>query len=239
MYRDNPWLRQRNEDQSLSLYTNIFILLTKQYENVILLEGLIMEISSNFWRPSLLASPNIPKPLHTLNPRTILGRWWWDEQRQKAYAKHDYRCWACGVPKINADFHKWLEAHEDYNIEWETGRIELREIVALCHSCHNFIHSGRLYSIYQEGHIGKDGVRQILEHGFGICERNNVQPYFGAFMTLNLINGQSPEEAIKNAKKKGWFPTIEAPWENWHLVIEGQKHYSPFKNLLEWEQYWV
>jgi hypothetical protein len=188
----------------------------------------------NFWRPDLLASPNIPKPLHTVNPRTILGRKWWDGRRQEAYAKHDYRCWACGVPKQNAEYHQWLEAHEDYDINWETGK----EIVGLCHSCHCFIHNGRLLNIFKGGEIGRDRIVHIMESGFAICERNNVKPYFGAFVTWNILNGQTLENAINNAKKDGWFPTEDAPWEKWHLVIEGKEYYSPFKDLTEWENYW-
>jgi hypothetical protein len=193
---------------------------------------------TNFWRPELLSSPNIPKPLHTVNPRNIIGRYWWDQRRQEAYSKHDYKCWACGVPKQHAEFHQWLEAHEDYDIDWQSGKVELKEIVALCHSCHNFIHNGRLYTIYKEGQVGRSRVMHILEHGFGICERNNVQPYFGAYLTLNLMNGQELEEAIINAKSKGWFPHIEASWDKWHLVIEGHQYYSPFKDFDAWKQYW-
>lgn len=192
----------------------------------------------NFFRPNLLASPNIPKPLHGVNPRTICGSYWWDNRRQEAYAKHDYRCFACGIPKAQADYHQWLEAHEDFEIDWSTGRVELREIVALCHSCHNFIHNGRLWAIYKDGQIDRNKVVNIIESGFGICKRNNVQPYFGAYLTKYLLHGQTEEVAIENAKKKGWYPTVEAPWEHWHLVIEGIKYYSPFKSLNEWKEHW-
>lgn len=194
---------------------------------------------SNFWRPELLASPNIPKPLHGVNPRTILGKTWWDYERQICYAKHNYCCYACGVPKQNADFFQHLEAHEDYDINWENGRVELKEIVALCHTCHNFIHNGRLYHIYNEGQVSKDRVLHILERGFDICERHNIQPYFGAYLTLNLMNGQELEEALKNAQKKGWFPTKEASWDKWHLVVEGKEYYSPFKDIEDWKKYWA
>jgi hypothetical protein len=191
------------------------------------------------WRPDILAAPNIPKPLHTVNPRSIMGRKWWDVTRQDAYAKNSYKCWACGTHKKNAEYHQWLEAHEDYDIDWKTGRVELKEIVALCHSCHNFIHNGRLYAIYRQGEVSRDKVMNILNHGFDICKRNNIQPYFGAYLTLELMEGPVFQDfAIQSAKKKGWYPTEEAPWEKWHLVIEGKKYYSPFKNLQEWENHW-
>ena len=193
---------------------------------------------SNFWRPELLSSPSIPKPLHGVNPRTILGKRWWDVQRQEAYSKHDYRCYACGVPKQNADFYKHLEAHEDYNIDYETGKVELREIVALCHSCHNFIHSGRLYTIYRNGEISKDKVLDILNHGFDICQRNNVKPYYGSFLVRYMLDEYSEILAEQYAKNDGWFPKKVADWDKWHLVVEGKEYYSPFKDIEDWKKYW-
>lgn len=203
--------------------------------NVIQMENRVIE----FWRPKLLASPNIPKPLHGVNPRTILGKQWWDDVRKKAYATHDYKCWACGVPKQNAEYYKHLEAHEDYDFNWQTGKVELREIVALCHSCHNFIHSGRLYSIYLGGEISKNKVTHILERGFDICLRNNIKPYFGSYLIQNLLLGYSEKEAMIDAKTKGWFAKVEANWDQWHLVIEGKQYFSPFKNIEDWKSYFA
>lgn len=193
---------------------------------------------NNFWKPQLLASPNIPRPLHTVNPRSICGRFWWDNQRRKAYSKYEFRCYACGVPKKHAKYFKHLEAHEEYDIDWETGRVELKEIVALCHSCHNFIHNGRLWAIYKNGEIDRSKVVDIITSGLDICKRNNVQPYYGAYQTKYLLNGCSEKVAIERAKNKGWFPKTTAPWDKWHLIIEGHKYYSPFKNQQDWENYW-
>ena len=48
------------------------------------------------------------------------------------------------------------------------SEVNVKQIIPLCHSCHNFIHSGRL-SITAE----RDKIIDILKHGFKILEDNH------------------------------------------------------------------
>jgi len=165
-----------------------------------------------FIRPELLLHPNIPKPLHGLNPRTILGTEWWDEKRQEAYKKNNYCCWACGVHKLNAKYHSWLEAHEYYDYEYEKGEAKLIEIVALCHSCHNFIHSGRMNMLLDSGEMSIVMYLDIKHHGEFILEK--------AGLLVDYYN-QTPPQKV-------------AEWKAWHIVIGGKKYYTKFSGIEEW-----
>ena len=100
--------------------------------------------------PWLLLHPNIPKPLHGLAPRAILGDSWWGEQKEKARRKSDNCCQACGVFPRQAKYHQWLETHECYSI-YANGKVEFKTCVSLCHSCHNFIHDGRMQMMVKSG----------------------------------------------------------------------------------------
>ena len=43
----------------------------------------------------IIAMPNIPKPLHLVNPRNLLGKKTWDIMRKSCYAKADLTCEIC------------------------------------------------------------------------------------------------------------------------------------------------
>ncbi len=174
---------------------------------------------AKFTRPELLTHPNIPKPLHGLNPRTILGQEWWDKQRNKAYKKNNYCCWACGVHKDLAKYKKWLEAHESYDYDWINGKLELQEIAALCHCCHNFIHSGRLQILQDKCQISERKFSDIMNHGLSILRK-------------------FPEllEAWDMRHAPGHFSNVT--WKDWHIVIEGQKYFSKFENVEEWYEFY-
>jgi len=160
-----------------------------------------------FKRPDLLLHPNLPKPLHGVNPRSILGGEWWDKERKKAYATNDHHCWACGVHRYDADYHQWLEAHEAYDINWNTGVVKLLEIVALCHSCHNYIHSGRLAMLLGQGQITIEKYNHIIERG---------------------------NDIVRDLPPKAEPEGIMAHWKEWHLEIDGKCYYSKFESHNQW-----
>jgi hypothetical protein len=195
-------------------------------------------------RPELLLHPNVPKPLHGVNPRAIRGKSWWDKQRQLAYSKYDYHCWACGIHKSIAKYHKWLEAHEVYTIDYATGRVELIEICALCHSCHNYIHDGRMQMLVLADQFPKDKYLDILAHGEAILKQ------FLSKVAKNY-QGEKWKKPYENTEPfEYFFPDIYVPclpkpaksiahWSKWHLVLDGEKHYSRFANYEEWQAYYL
>jgi len=184
---------------------------------------------NKFPRPELLQHENIPKPLHGMNPRTILGRMWWDKKRQEAYAKEKYHCWACGVHKSEAKYHRWLEGHENYDINYETGCVRLIEITALCHSCHNFIHSGRMYMMVQQGEIKLSKMIDIMEHGLTILKRNNLTPSDSTKIICKMLT----ELEIKVQNEMSF-----ADWQDWHIIFDGKKYYSKFRDINEWRDFY-
>ena len=54
-----------------------------------------------------------------------------------------------------AEFHNWLEVHETYDIDFKAGVAVYSGAVALCHACHQFIHSGRLLAVLEKGEISR------------------------------------------------------------------------------------
>ncbi len=179
-------------------------------------------------RPEILTHPNIPKPLHGMNPRTILGKEWWDKTRQEAYASTNYHCCACGVHKSEAKKHKWLEAHEYWDINYMTGICEVKDIVPLCHYCHNFIHSGRLSMIAGESKSIKE-VKDILKHGFKILKENNLE----CFRTTQRLAKQLNvgRDGVKAYKLK---INNDLKWSDFVLILEGKEYRSKFANMQEW-----
>jgi len=186
---------------------------------------------AKFSNPIYLTHPNIPKPLHGMNPRTVLGQAWWNEKRKEAYAKNNYCCWACGISKYNAKYHQWLEGHESYQINYKKGEAKLEEIVALCSSCHNFIHSGRLYMMYLEGKYTKEKCLDILEHGFSILDNAGLEPFGGTVEVWNIL---SSDKRAGGSELSGDF----AEWDKWHIVINGKKYYSKFKDMNDWADHY-
>ena len=182
-------------------------------------------------KPEILTHPNVPKPLHGISPRTIMGQAWWDKTRREVYAKYDYICVACGVPKTEAMFHKWLEAHEYWKIDYETGICEIISIEPLCHACHNFIHSGRLSMIIGKEKSQSEAI-QILEHGFKILADNKLQAFpFTVYLAERL-------EAETFGVDSYYLPDGDVAWSDWKLVFEGNEYHSRFSSFDDWKAHY-
>jgi len=183
--------------------------------------------------PEILMHPNIPKPLHEVNPRNIMGQEAWDIVRKEVYASTNDHCIACGVHKSKARGHQWVEAHEFYNIDYAAGKVEIDRIIPLCHYCHNFIHSGRMSMI-----IGKEKteeeVVEILEHGFAILAKAEL-PCF--YFTLHLAHELDAETygVVQALTPDGEMPE----WGDWRLLWNGKEYPPKYKTQEEWKNRYV
>ena len=175
--------------------------------------------------PSILCAPNIIKPLHWLNPRTIKGTARWNKERQRVYAENNYHCMACGVEKSKAKRHKWLEAHEVYTIDFNKHTYRLEKIVPLCPYCHNFLHTGRLYSLYKRWIISNVRYNAIINH-------------------WNAILAKAKLNRMDYITKLCWWnfslfsPETNGTRAEWWLVLDGKKYKTKFKTYREWSSYY-
>ena len=179
-------------------------------------------------KPEILTQPNIPKPLHGIAPRTILGQEWWNIERQKVYASTDYHCVTCGVSKYEAKKHLWLEAHEYWDFDYQKGICKIISIEPLCHYCHNFIHSGRLKMIMGNEKT-QDEVVDILEHGLKILSDNKLKCFP---FTLKFAKSLKANTFGVKTYKLKMNPRIK--WNDWKLVFQGKEYRSKFKSQSEW-----
>jgi hypothetical protein len=177
----------------------------------------------------ILCHPHIPKPLHGLNPRTLMGEEWWNYHRHIAYARYDYRCIGCGKHKASVPGPKWLEAHENYEYDYEKGRAHIISIEPVCHYCHNFIHTGRLQMI-----MGKektvDEVKAILQYGFDVLKGSGLQVFP---FTMDFAHDLKVKTYDVDAYE---IPISTVPWEDWRLIVDGVEYKPLFASHDEWRK---
>ena len=176
-----------------------------------------------FTRGEILRQPQVPKMLHLVNPRTVLGATWWNKTRQVAYATNNYCCWACGVHKSRSYRYR-LEAHESYTIDYREGLAELREVQALCSLCHGFIHMGRTNALWSKREISTRLYLDTVVHGYWILAQAGLKPWPHTREIFEPDYTPESEPAI-------------APWGKWRMKIGDRLYQSPFKSFAEWERY--
>ncbi len=167
--------------------------------------------------PSILLCPVVPEPLHGMNPRTVLGKTWWDMRRKEAYTRFNRRCWACGTPHPEP---AGLQAHEIYDYDYRACRAKLREIVALCLDCHNFIHSGRWTILLHQGRVTEAEYDRVIDRGVRIVKKHKLYRKWQA----------TRKTAVKASER------LFVTWNKWHLVMEGEKYYSLYGDLADWQE---
>ena len=118
-------------------------------------------------------------------------------------------------------------------------------------SAHNFIHSGRLLQLYSavssakggdlpriKGDISKAKALDILNHGFHILRANRLKPFVAAIICWCSLMGYNKETILDLSKRAMPLPMDFAEWSDWHLIIEGKKYYSLFKDIDDWRKHY-
>jgi hypothetical protein len=176
--------------------------------------------------PEILEQPQIPPPLHGVNPRSIMGRQSWDVLRREVYAKHGYCCAACGVKSKDAIIKRGLEAHERFTVNYRKKRMVLIGMEPLCHACHSFVHTGLLQVRLVKRQISLENVLAILGNGI---------------QTLEASGGRLPPGAdflCKKLHQKHGLPVHRYPprlsWRGWAMEWNGQTYHSPYPTEAAW-----
>lgn len=190
--------------------------------------------------PWLLFHPNIPKPLHGLAPRIVLGEKWWNETKKEAKEKFNQHCWACGIHKNKATYHNWLEAHECYSINYSIGQVKYVGTCALCHACHNYIHDGRMQILTNKGDFELEKYGAIIKHGETILQNwfeSKGWQWKGYKRTFDLFcpHYELYPDLPKFSHKIEWLKGKgKADWNDYHLIVEGKRYEVNHKSYEDW-----
>lgn len=194
----------------------------------------------------ILVMPNIPRALHGpgLQPRTIYGKTTWDFMRRKAYLNAGYKCEICGCdPPRRGDLH----SHELFSYDYLKQEGTFERCVAICRTCHDFIHSGRLMSMYRRGNplYPKKYVLRVAEHGFKLVnEYNKTHPENQKRIYASWVDGlrgDLKEELYALFKKydvKFFIENVPKSkrWRGWHVIVGTRRIESPYKSQSDWER---
>lgn len=78
----------------------------------------------------------VPDSCWYSNLRSILSKEQWDVVRKDAYSRAGGKCMICGADGR-------LEAHESWEYDEKNKIQRLKDVIAVCKSCHEVIHIGR------------------------------------------------------------------------------------------------
>lgn len=187
----------------------------------------------------LLTMPNIPSPLHGLNPRRLMGEKEWDEQRFACYAKAQ---WTCEVCQAKCER---MQAHELYTYNYVTHTAIYKRLIAVCDRCHRAIHSGRLTTMTKEGDVSAEYFLDIAEHCFKLIHDYNIKHgtdyrLYDAFLSA-LKNPEIHDvlQALIDKYKIKFYRTPNTKpreWAKWKLLWGNKIVRGQYASQKEWEQ---
>lgn len=196
----------------------------------------------------LITMPNIPRPLHGqgMQPRTIFRPSEWRKLNLITKRNAEWCCEICGAKPEQ----KKLHCHELFSYNFAVGRGIFERCVAVCELCHvRGIHSGRMLTLYQQGnalyprHRVLEGIENVLSL---ISTYNNTHPDTPPLKAYDTILEFLEEPSIAEDVNKlieqygvefyGVDTAKSAPWEQWHVVVNGKKYYTNYKNEAEWQE---
>lgn len=190
----------------------------------------------------LITMPNIPKPLHGINPRTLMGEEEWDKLRMKCYSESSYKCEICGALLDD----KSIQLHELYTISRREKYALFERFIPVCILCHNGIHSGRSISLYRNKNLifTKDYILKIVEHCFALIgnyNKENNTDYRLYHTFLKYLYFPELEQEVReliakyNIRFYDWQGTL-GKWSSWKLIYNGKEYYSPYADSEAWKE---
>ena len=194
----------------------------------------------------LIAMPNIPKPLHGVAPRTLLGAATWNRMRKNCYAMANNTCEICGDQPENL---RHRHGHEVYEIDYEKGIARFVRVFCVCALDHlACIHTGRAITLYKQNNplYPKEFLLEGAEKAFKtISEYNADNPGadLRAYVTfLDYLRAPGLEEPMRELIKKYDMKFYAedkkklAKWEDWKLIIGNREYKTPYKDHKAWEE---
>lgn len=191
----------------------------------------------------LITMPNVPRPLHGLPPRKIMGQANWDRMRKRCYYDAGYKCEICKCEPPKGQLH----AHELYSYDWLEGTGKFERCIAICKQDHDFIHSGRLITMLKNGNplYPKSYVLGVVEKGFKLISEYNAthrnkKPLKAYSTFLEYLKVPEIREDMEKLIKKYGIefyeePTHIAKWSDWRLLYGTKEYPTPYKDVAEWQ----
>lgn len=191
----------------------------------------------------LVAMPNIPRPLHGVNPRTILGASTWNHMRKGCYYRANDTCQICGYHPENL---RRRHGHEVYDIDYAHGTATFKGVFCLCSLCHlGCIHTGRALTLWKKGNplYPTEFLLQGAEHAFKLInEYNQDNPgadlrAYSTFLDYLKHEELRPkmEELIEKYDIK-FYTEVDnmVEWGDWKLIIGDREYHTPYETEQDW-----